>query len=235
MKNSKIIACSLLALGCVTSLAWADDYTGPENTLRLGYYFVSFNSSSTPITGPYVPAETPPLEMTAKNVNTPYFSYLRRLSTHWDFELAFGVPPKTETIAKGPASVGSVPYNGVVLGSAKWVAPTALIEYKFLQDDSMFRPYVGIGVNYTAFEARKSSPGGDAVAGGPTSIDQTVSVGPAATLGLKVSFSQHWHVMASANYSNVHSDITLTTAGENRTTHVTFDPFAAVVALGYSF
>jgi hypothetical protein len=94
MKNSKILACSLVLLGGVTSLAWADD-SGPQNTVRLGYYFVFFNSSSTPITGPFVPAETPPLDIKAKNVDTPYISYIRRLSTHWDAELAFGLPPKT--------------------------------------------------------------------------------------------------------------------------------------------
>jgi outer membrane protein len=234
MKNSKILACSLALLGCVASLAWADD-SGPQNTVRLGYYFVFFNSSSTPITGPFVPVETPPLDIKAKNVDTPYISYIRRLSTHWDAELAFGLPPKTETVGKGPATVGSVPYNGVVLGSAKWVAPTVLIEYKFFQDDAPLRPYVGVGVNYTAFEGRQSSPAGDAVGGGPTSIDQTASVGPAATAGLKYSFSPNWHVAVSANYAVVKSDITLTTAGVDRTTHVTFDPFAAIVAIGYSF
>jgi outer membrane protein len=234
MKNSKILACSLVLLGCVTSLAWADD-SGPQNTVRLGYYFVFFNSSSTPITGPFVPVETPPLDMTAKNVDTPYIAYIRRLSPHWDAELAFGVPPKTETIGKGPATVGSVPYNGVVLGSAKWVAPTALIEYKFFDEGSPIRPYVGVGVNYTAFEGRQSSAAGDAVGGGPTSIDQTASVGPAGTVGVKFSFAGNWSVIASANYALVRSDITLTTAGVDRTTRVTFDPFAAIVALGYSF
>jgi outer membrane protein len=233
MKNSKILACSLVLLGCVTSLAWADD-SGPQNTVRLGYYFVFFNSSSTPITGPFVPA-TPALDLTAKNVQTPYVAYIRRLSTHWDAELAFGVPPKTETLGKGPATVGSVPYNGVVLGSARWVAPTVLIEYKFFQEDSPIRPYVGVGVNYTAFEGRQSSAGGDAVGGGPTSIDQTASVGPAGTVGLKYSFAPNWSVIASANYALVRSDITLTTAGVDRTTRVTFDPFAAIVAVGYSF
>jgi len=221
-------------LGLCATLARADD-SGPQNTLRIGYYFVFFNSSSTPITGPFVPSETPPLDLAAKNVQTPYVAYIRRLSPHWDAELAFGVPPKTETVGKGPATVGSVPYNGVVLGSAKWVAPTALIEYKFLQEDSPFRPYAGIGVNYTAFEGRQSSPAGDAVGGGPTSIDQKASIGPAATVGLKFSFAQNWSVIASANYALVRSDITLTTAGVDRTTRVTFDPFAAIVAIGFSF
>lgn len=234
MKLKSIAACSAAVLGLCATLARADD-SGPQNTLRVGYYFVFFNSSSTPITGPFVPSETPPLDIKAKNVNTPYVAYIRRLSTHWDAELAFGVPPKTETEGKGPATVGSVPYNGVVLGSAKWVAPTALIEYKFFQDDAPLRPYVGVGVNYTAFEGRQSSPAGDAVGGGPTSIDQTASVGPAATAGLKYSFSPNWHVAVSANYAVVKSDITLTTAGVDRTTHVTFDPFAAIVAIGYSF
>ena len=35
---------------------------------------------------------------------------------------------------RGPATLGSVPYNGQVISSARWISPTLLLEYNFLRD-----------------------------------------------------------------------------------------------------
>ena len=68
-----------------------------------------------------------------KNTQTAYFAYIRRLTSHLDLEIAFGVPPKTKTEGKGPATVGSVPYNGLTIATA-WLAPSALLEYKLFDE-----------------------------------------------------------------------------------------------------
>jgi outer membrane protein len=170
-----------------------------------------------------------------KDTQTLYAAYIRRLTSFLDLELAFGIPPKTETVGRGPQTLGSVPYNNVTISSAKWAAPSALLEYKFFSENAMLRPFVGAGVNYTSFYDRQVTPAGQAATGGPTRLSLSSSVGPIGTIGLKYQYSSHWHAVASWSVTRVDSDLKIDTAGVIRTTHVAFRPQALVVAVGYSF
>ena len=177
----------------------------------------------------------PGANLDAKNVETLYLAYVRTLSSRFDVELTAGYPPLQKTVGKGPATLGSVPYDGQVIATARWLAPTVLLEYKFLSENSRWRPYIGVGVNYTAFYDRNSTAQGNAVSGGPTKLSLTSSVGPAGTAGVAYNIAGHWHAYASYSVSKVSTDLTADTAGIIRTTHINFGPQALVVSVGYSF
>ncbi len=215
---------------CFAAPALCDDYT--SNSLRAGLYAVFYHSSADDLSGPYVPAG---VNIDAKNVDTLYVAYVRRLSAHLDVELAVGYPPLTKTVGKGPATLGSVPYDGQVISTARWIAPTLLLEYEFLSENSKLRPYIGVGVNYTTFYDRDSTAQGNAASGGPTKLSLSASVGPAATMGLAYNISNNWHLYGSYSISRVNSDLVADTAGVIRTTRIKFGPQALVLALGYSF
>ena len=217
-----------LALGASAAFA---DQAGP-NDVRLGMYFVHYESEASDISGPYVPSG---LNVHLNNVETLYVAYVRSLSSHWNVELAFGYPPLTKTEGRGPPTVGSVPYNGKVISTARWVAPTLLVEYVFRSPSARLRPYVGVGVNYTKFVNRQSTPAGNAASGGPTSISLPASVGPAATAGLSYELNDRWHVYASYSVAQVNSKLTANTAGIIRTSEVHFWPNTVVISAGYSF
>ena len=150
-------------------------------------------------------------------------------------ELAFGYPPLTKTEGRGPATLGSVPYNGQTISTARWFSPTLLFEYVFGDTGSRLRPYVGVGVNYTRFFARQSTAAGDAASGGPTSISLPAAVGPSATAGLSYEITDRWHVYASYSVAQVNTKLTADTAGILRTSEVHFWPNALVLSAGYSF
>jgi len=209
----------------------------PSNELRIGAYIVMYDVKADNISGPFVPTSPPfgPLNLDVKNVNTLYLAYLRRLSPHYSVELAFGVPPKTDTVGKGPATIGSVPFNGQVVSTAKWFAPNLLLCYSFLDEGAAFRPYLEGGVNYTHFYDRQSTAAGDAANGGPTAISLTNSVGPVITGGISWRLMDHWSLHASYSRTWVKSDFIGNTAGVLRRTHIDFNPSAAVVSVGYSF
>jgi outer membrane protein len=158
-----VAATALFAL--TGSLAYADGV--PDNTVRVGMYYIQYHASADDLAGPYVPTG---LNLSVNDVETLYLAYVRRLSEHFDLELAAGYPPLTKTEGRGPAQIGSVPYNGQVLVTARWFAPTLLLNYKFFDDSHAWRPYIGIGVNYVNFYDRRSTAAGNAVGGGPTSI-----------------------------------------------------------------
>ena len=218
------------ALALATSGAYADQ-AGP-NDVRLGIYLVHYEAVASDISGPYVP---PGLNVHLDNVETLYVAYVRSISTHFDVELAFGWPPLTKTEGRGPATVGSVPYNGQVISTARWLAPTLLVEYVFGSPGWRLRPYVGVGVNYTKFISRQSTAAGNAASGGPTSIALPSSVGPAATAGLSYEIDPRWHVYASYSVAQVNSKLTADTAGVLRTSEVHFWPNTLVISAGYSF
>ncbi|HME41056.1 MAG TPA: OmpW family outer membrane protein [Steroidobacteraceae bacterium] len=220
----------LAASAFVTAPALADDL--PGNSARIGLYSVFFHVSADDLSGPYVP---PGANIDAKNVETLYLAYVRSLSAHFDVELTLGYPPLQKTVGKGPATLGSVPYDGQVIATARWIAPTLLLEYDFLGENSQWRPYVGAGVNYTTFYDRDSTAAGNAASGGPTKLSLTSSVGPAVTAGVNYHITGNWHFYGSYSWSQVKTDLTADTAGVIRTTRISFGPQALVLSVGYSF
>ena len=215
-----------------TTAARADDPASTPNTFRAGLYEIFYHVQSTDLQGAYTP---PGYKLDVKNTQTAYFAYIRRLTSYLDLEIAGGIPPNTKTIGKGPATVGSVPYNGVTIATAKWAAPSVLLDYKFFSESTALRPYIGVGVNYTTFYDRDVTAAGQQATGGPTRLSLTRSIGPVGSLGLKYQPNTRWSVIASYNISRVDSDIKTDTAGAIRTAHIDFRPQALVVAAGYSF
>jgi len=219
-------------LAAVVAVSAHADEGVPNNNFRLGAYYITYDTQADDLRGPYVP---PGVGIKLKDVITPYFAYVRRLNPHFSVELALGAPPLTKTYGKGPAKLGSVPYNDQEIVTARWLAPTLLLNYTFFDESVRLRPYIGAGINYTRFYSRQSTPAGDAASGGPTSISLTTSVGPAATIGLSYRITRQFFLYGSLSASQVDSDLTANTAGVLRRTHVSFGPRAAVLAAGYSF
>jgi len=229
VRKGKILF-ALIAAATATGAYADEDHL--NNSLRAGAYYIWYDTHGDDLSGPYVPTG---VNIKLKDVITPYVAYVRRLSEHFSAELAFGAPPLTKTVGKGPATLGSVPFNGQTIVTARWLAPSVLLNYNFFGDSAALRPFVGAGINYTRFYSRQSTAAGNAVGGGPTSISLTSSVGPAVTIGLVYKFTRRFSVHASINAAEVDSDLTANTAGVIRKTHVAFGPRALIVSAGYSF
>lgn len=221
------------------SSAWADTTDNPininENTIRVGISFLHFTAEAPDLSGTGIGSVPPGTNLAINPTHTAYFSYIRRLSPHFDLEAALGYPPTTPIIGKGNSKLGSVPYAGQNLGSADWIAPVFLINYKFFEEESPFRPFVGLGVNYTHFSDLTTTPAGNAAFGGPTVASATNSIGPAADAGVVYRLNERWSLWASYALSQVKSTITTNTSGINRTTNVNFHPESFTLSAGYSF
>jgi outer membrane protein len=218
--------------GRITVTNATDPYADLNNSLRLGLYEVFYHTSANDLNGPFVPAGA---NLKAENNTTLYAAYVRTLSDHFAVELAFGVPPLVKTEGKGIAELGSVPYNGQVIATARWFAPTVLLEYQFFDKSAALRPFIGVGVNYTSFYDRNSTAAGNAVGGGPTKLELPASIGPAGTVGLSYKIAPQWGLYASYSITRVDTRLTAETAGVIRTTHIAFGPQALVLSAGYSF
>lgn len=231
-QRTNFTALRLAAILLAACAAGAHAQDAPANELRLGAYFVHDDVKANDLSGPFTPAG---INIRVGDVTTPYIGYLRNLDPHWTLDFAMGVPPKVKTYGKGPATVGSVPFDGQEVATAKWFSPSLLIDYKFLEPSSRLRPFVGIGVNFTRFYELKSTPAGDAANGGPTRVRLTHSFGPAGTVGVAYQITREISLSASYSIARVNSHYTSDTAGVLRTTSIHFNPRAAIVAVGYSF
>ena len=218
-------------LGTGAGVAFADD-AGADNSVRLGLYSVFYHARADDLAGPYTPSG---VNFDFKNVQTLYLGYVRTLPANFALELALGYPPLNKTVGRGPATLGSVPYDGQTISTARWLSPTLLLEYLFLSENSKFRPYLGAGVNYTAFYDRNSTAQGNAATGGPTRLSLTSSVGPAGTVGIKYNIAGNWNFYTSYSISQVKTTLRADTDGVVRTTRISFGPQALVVSFGYSF
>ncbi len=226
---------SALLLALSATVAVADEPAAADshpNGIRVGMYFLSYSASASDLQGPFTPAG---INLDVKNVNTPYAAYTRELSPHWVMELAAGVPPTTHTLGKGPATLGSVPFNGQEVATAKWFSPTLLFNYVFLDPKTRLRPYLGFGVNFTRFYERNSTAAGNAANGGPTSVTLSDSIGPAGTVGATYRITDRIAAFASYSMAQINSNYSSNTSGIIRKTTVNFNPKTAVVSLGYSF
>jgi outer membrane protein len=239
-KATTALSMVLLGFGAVGVQA-ASNPADHANEIRVGAYFITYDVKANDLAGPFVPHG---VNLDVKNVNTAYFALTRRLTPHFTLQLSGGLPPKTETVGKGPAALGSVPYNGQVVSTAKWFAPTLIINYLFGPEDQKFRPYVGVGVNYTKFYDIKSTAAGDAANGGPTALTLSTSTGPEATIGVAWKVADRCHVYASYSMTQIDSYLTGNTAGTIRriqdpatgkATRIHFNPRAFVISAGYSF
>jgi len=229
-----LIAAAVIGSGI--PLCRADSSFGPmpPNEFRFGYYFVFYNLSAQNLSGAFVP-QGADINATIKNVQTPYFAYERYLPWNFSLELTLGVPPLTKIYGKGPATLGSVPFQGQELLTARWFAPSMLLNYTLLPDRYRLRPYVGIGFTYVSFYDRQTTADANAILGGPTQVSLPSSIGPSGTLGLSYRVAHNWSAYASYSWSRVRTVLNADTAGVWRTSHVSFAPGALVVSAGYAF
>src|SRR5581483_10641626 len=99
VRKGKILF-ALIAAATATGAYADEDHL--NNSLRAGAYYIWYDTHGDDLSGPYVPTG---VNIKLKDVITPYVAYVRRLSEHFSAELAFGAPPLTKTVGKGPATL----------------------------------------------------------------------------------------------------------------------------------
>ncbi|PCE27997.1 hypothetical protein BWP39_05700 [Paraburkholderia acidicola] len=131
-----------------------------------------------------------------------------------------------------------------VIGKARPWAPQVILRYHFLPAQSKFRPFAGIGVNYTwftnaqinnsTFVTQSFGPGGSA------SAHASSSWNPVFELGANYQFDKHWAAGFSFSYIPASTNVTLsgqTATGVNivSKTKLQLRPITTFLNLSYIF
>lgn len=115
------------------------------------------------------------------------------LSRHWGIELILGY---SEHTVKGRSTWSAL---GDVIDT-KVLPPTLTLQYHFLPD-SNWRPYLGLGVNYTHFFDEKVAGAVLPASGDSVKLDS--SWGLAAQAGMDVAINQDWFVNVDLKYLDI--------------------------------
>jgi outer membrane protein len=116
-----------------------------------------------------------------------------------------------------------VTVGGSKIGTIKQLPPTLMLQYHFMPD-ATFRPYAGIGLNYTHISSVELSPGVD--------VDRS-STGVAFQLGADVKIADKWFLNFDGK-KIVNRDREVTVNGVKLTT-LKVDPLLLSVGAGYRF
>jgi outer membrane protein len=218
------------ALACATAAAHAGD---TDNTLKVGYAHIGFNTQSGDLTGPA--GTTPPgVQADLHDAATLALVYERSLSGPWSFVLQVGTPPVVKMFGAGNgAALGQV-------GSARAWFPAALAHYTF---DGPWgtQPYVGAGVNYTFYTDGQVSPAyTTAFFGSSSTAKLKSSWGPVLKVGMGFPLARNWVIDAAYSRYGIRTTATITTATPGlgdvaRTVDVRSDPDVVGLTLGYRF
>ncbi|WP_227818166.1 OmpW/AlkL family protein [Nitrogeniibacter aestuarii] len=116
----------------------------------------------------------------------------------------------------------NVKLNGTDLGTVEQLPPTLLLQYHFMPE-AQFRPYVGIGVNYTLFT-------NDELIMGLETEDS--SVGLALQVGMDVKLADQWYLNVDVKKIKMGTDVSI---NGNKLTHLDIDPWLVGIGVGYRF
>ena len=118
--------------------------------------------------------------------------------------------------------------GGAKIGSLKHLPPTLLAQYHFTQLGA-FKPYVGVGINYTRFSSVKFDPAVDAALN--PSVKKN-SFGPALQIGFDYALDKNWSINFDVKKVYIKTDVRSfgTKVGTFKV-----DPVLVGVGLGYRF
>jgi outer membrane protein len=124
---------------------------------------------------------------------------------------------------------------GVDAGSTKHLPPTLTLQYFPMNSASDFQPYVGIGVNYTAFFDEEVDSELEGVLGrGDLELDD--SIGWALEAGFDYAFDEHWVLNAAVWYIDIDTNADFKfDSGSRVQADVDIDPWVYMAGIGYKF
>ena len=169
------------------------------------------------------------LDLVAKNQNdnsvlTAQVKAEDKVFPEVDFTYFFTPNIAAELILTYP-QVHTVTLGGSSIGSIQHLPPTLTAQYHF-NPTGQFRPYAGIGVNYTRFT--------NVDLGGGTITADKDSFGLSGQVGADYKVADHWFLNADAKYVKLGTNVKLASSGAVLT-KLNVDPWLLSVGVGYRF
>lgn len=176
-----------------------------------------------------------PLAGTGVDVDSqavPEIDVTYMLHQNWGVEVIAGITRHDVSFETAAPIAGLT--DGFDLFDSWVLPPTVTLQYHFLPD-SKIRPYVGIGVNYTAFLWNDATDELESLLG-PVDVDMDHSWGLAGQIGVDIDFRDNWFFNLDLKYIDIDTTASLQTTPLGRLrVDVDVDPFVFGAGIGYRF
>jgi len=248
-----------LTLAAVATLI-AGSACAQTYTVKLGGAYIQPNANSSNFSG-QLPSGAPTLDgvtLAVQAKSTVVFSLERSVNDNLGVELILGAPPKHDVKLKVSNQVKAEASARALLGDTrgllfsayadkniaevKQVAPTLFFNYKYGSASDTFRPYFGLGLNYTKMDSELTATGRQLyTAAHATSVKLklTSSIAPAIQVGGTYKIDRNWSLNAGLVSTFVSSTLTVTTTSSDGTfahkAKFDFTPVVYAASVGYSF
>ncbi len=139
----------------------------------------------------------------------------------------------------GPVLAGLGFTDGFKIFDSWVLPPTVTVQYHFMQDSNI-RPYVGVGVNYTAFLWNDATDKLETAVGSPVDVDMDNRFTWAAQLGADVDINDKWYFNLDVKYIDMDSTASLlikngALANTGLRVDVDINPWVLGAGIGYRF
>lgn len=225
MKNN-ILTLTLLSLISTSSIA--GDYKAGDIVVRAGATVVAPNSDESSI---LLSGADSAMTLTADNNTQLGLNFLYFYNKNIAIEVLASTPFTHDVIIQDKTSVLGV--DSVKLGEATQLPPTISALYYF-EVKSIFKPYIGIGVNYTIFFDEKFEEAPKNL--GFSNLELDGSFGLSLQIGMDYLLNDNFHINASARYIDISTDATFDVGGQSiGKASIDVDPIVYSIMLGYKF
>lgn len=231
---------------CICSAALTDSanaQSAGSATLSIGWLHIAPQGNATPLTVESIGGMTVNQQVAgsgahASSTDTVGITTEYYVTDNIGVAMLIGLPLTVNLIGDGTLQK----YGN--LGTTRPMPPAIELRYHLFSAESRFRPFIGLGVNYTWFTQVRTTnsqfvedsfgPGGSAHA------TLSSSWNPVIEIGANYAITKHWSVGTSVNYMPVKTNLTLngqTATGTQIVSRSTLrlDPLSVFLKVGYTF
>ena len=223
--KKKVIASALVAGAALCGAGAAHAQVAGDVMVQLGWDKIMPKVKSGDLSAPSLPGS----KIDIKSASALFLTATYMVTNDISVEVLGGLPYKHDVVGAGSVSgLGKI-------GSVHQIAPTLLLQYRFLPADSPVRPYVGAGPTFAKFYDAKGSPVLTQVTnpgGPPTTISTESAWGGTLQAGANYKVDKHWFIDASILKTYISTKATLST-GQSASARL--DPVAINASVGYTF
>ncbi len=162
------------------------------------------------------------------------------ITPHWGVEAIASMANHDVNIDGTPTgTLAAVGGNGTKLFDTWVLPPTVTLQYHFMPEGNI-RPYVGVGVNYTATLFDDATDGLETAVGGPVDVSSSNSWGWALQAGIDYEINDKWFFNADMKYIDIDTTARINVvggalAGNGFNVDVDVNPFVLGLGVGYRF
>ena len=213
-----------LSIASLTSLLALSPAAHANFSVNVGAINVSPDSTSSPINENSALGLNPGSD-TQLGITVDY-----AFNEQWVLELIAATPFSNDLNGAGGLA-------GNKIANIKHLPPSLVAQYHFLDSSYAFRPFVGVGVNYTTFFDEQPSQALKTVLGtDDVEVKLDDSFGFVAQVGANYKIDEKWGLHAMGSIMDIETDATVYADGAQAlTSTVKIDPIVAMFGVKYSF